>query len=103
MDKELLYKLQKINEELSADGFQIEGVFGSFARGQQRDESDIDILYILNKEFRDKYKGFNAISRLDDIQKIISSMLGLNADLVQKETLSSLSAKNILPDLQYVK
>jgi predicted nucleotidyltransferase len=85
-----------------AEGFIIEGVFGSYSRDDFDRSSDIDILYELDKGFKDKYKGFKAIARLDAINKEISSMLNIEADLVQKSTLGEIAAKYILPEVIYV-
>ncbi len=102
MNENLLNKIKEIKEHLSADGFQVKGVFGSYVRGEENINSDIDILYDINNEFRAKYIGFNAVKRIDDIQKIISDYLGINADLVQKQSLGNVSAKYILSEVYYV-
>lgn len=102
MNENLLNKIKEIKENLAVDGFQVKGVFGSYVRGDENNNSDIDILYDIDNEFRSKYIGFNAVKRLDDIQKIISDYLGINADLVQKQSLGSISAKYILSEVYYV-
>ncbi|MCO5251497.1 MAG: nucleotidyltransferase domain-containing protein [Candidatus Kapabacteria bacterium] len=91
-----------MKKQLLAEGFVIEGVFGSFRRDESDTNSDIDILYDLDNVFRDKYKGFKAVARLDAIQEYISLILGIQADLVQKKYLGTVSAKYILPEVYYV-
>ena len=102
MNQDILHKITEIKEQLSAEGFVIEGVFGSYSRDDYNQFSDIDILYDLDNGFKDKYKGFKAIARLDAIQKQISSILDIEADLVQKSSLGEISAKYILPVVYYV-
>ena len=71
MNKDILDKVSEIKKQLLAEGFIIEGVFGSYSRDDFSRLSDIDILYDLDKSFKDKYKGFKAIARLDAIHKEI--------------------------------
>ena len=56
------------------------GVFGSYSRGEQNDESDIDILV----EFSD-----DSISLFDfiELEDFLAEMLGSKVDLVMKDTL----------------
>ncbi len=102
MNAEILNKVQSIRSQFLDEGFVIKGIFGSYVRDEQKPESDIDILYDLSAEFRRKYKGFQAISRLDAIQEKISKLLGIEVDLVQMQYLSEISAKYILPEVYYV-
>ena len=102
MNQEILNKVTELKKQLLTDGFIIEGIFGSYTRDDNNHHSDIDILYNLDKEFKERYRGFKAIARLDAIQKNISIYLKIEADLVQKSTLSEISAKYILPEVYYV-
>ena len=102
MNNIILDRLSSLKKQLSSDGFMFTGVFGSYVRNENREDSDIDILYNLTLDFRNKYKGFKAIAKLDDIQETISDNLGIKADLVQQATLSSNSKKYILAETIYV-
>jgi predicted nucleotidyltransferase len=102
MNKDILNKVTEIKNQLLSDGFIIEGVFGSYSREDNNLSSDIDILYELDRAFKDNYKGFKAIARLDDIQKKISEYLNIQADLVQKSTLGEIASRYILPEVHYV-
>lgn len=102
MNEQILYKVIELKEQLLKEGFIIEGIFGSYIRDDFNQKSDIDILYDLDKSFKDKYKGFKAIAQIDIIQKLISSTLNIQADLVQKSTLGKVSSKYILPEVFYV-
>lgn len=102
MDKEILDKVSAIKKKFLDEGFVIDGIFGSYSREDNNALSDIDILYDLTQEFRAKHKGFKAVARLDAIQETISAMLGIKADLVQKQTLGEISSKYILKEVRYV-
>jgi predicted nucleotidyltransferase len=102
MNQEIVDKIAILKNQLLADGFIVEGIFGSYIRGENSPESDIDILYDLNSELRNNYKGFKAVAKIDSIQGYISKKLKINADLVYKNSLNSISYKYILPEVIYV-
>ena len=102
MNQEIVDNIAILKSRLSAEGFIIEGIFGSYIRGENSPESDIDILYDLNSEFRNNYKGFKAVAKIDSIQEYISNKLKINADLVYKNSLNVISSKYILPEVMYV-
>ncbi|MBX3042501.1 MAG: nucleotidyltransferase domain-containing protein [Candidatus Kapabacteria bacterium] len=102
MNQEIIDKITILKNQLMAEGFIIEGIFGSYIRGENNPESDIDILYNLNSEFRNNYKGFKAVAKIDSIQEFISNKLKINADLVYINSLNSISAEYILPEVMYV-
>ena len=102
MNKDIIQKLTDLKNLFINEGFIIEGVFGSYSRAEETEISDIDILFELNQDFKGKYKGFKAISRLDSIKEMISLTLKLDADLVQKSTLRKNAADYILKDIIYV-
>jgi len=102
MDTEILNKVKEIKPKLSEDGFILKGVFGSYVRHENNEFSDIDILYDLNEVFRTKYRGFKAVSKLDEIQAKISVLLGVKADLVQGQFLGEIASKYILDEVVYV-
>ena len=102
MNEQILNKVIELKEQLLKEGFIIEGIFGSYIKGDFNQNSDIDILYNLDRTFKDKYKGYKAIAQIDIIQKTISSKLNIQADLIQKNSLGKVSAKYILPEVFYV-
>ncbi|MEW6554660.1 MAG: nucleotidyltransferase family protein [Actinomycetota bacterium] len=67
------------------------GIFGSFARGEQAEESDIDILV----EFSEPIGFFRFI----DLEDHLSDILGLKVDLVSRKALKPNIGKNILSEL----
>ena len=62
MQESKLKLLQQAKEYYSNEGFNILGFFGSYARGEENPQSDIDILYELNEKFIKNYEGFLAFS-----------------------------------------
>jgi uncharacterized protein len=70
------------------------GVFGSYARNQQTDNSDIDILIDLKKPI-----GFVLFLQLENY---LSDLLGKKVDLVTRKALKSIIGKEILAEVRYV-
>lgn len=99
---EIIIKIKQLNTVLHNDGFIIDGLFGSYARGDYNEQSDIDILYHLEKVFFDKYRGFIGFKKLDEIKQTISKELNKKIDLAPMDNLSQTAKKYILKDVIYV-
>ena len=84
--------LEQHKPQLS-DRFKVKeiGVFGSYARGQQKEGSDIDILV----EFFEPV-GFFAFL---DLEEYLAGVLGIKVDLVSKKALKPRIGKHILHEL----
>jgi len=99
----LIYnKITNLKKLFLNDGFIIDGIFGSYARGEETQKSDVDILYHLNQTFYEKYSGFKGFQKLDEIKTIISQTLNKNIDLAPKTNLSKTAQKYILNEVVYV-
>ncbi len=70
------------------------GVFGSFARGQQQEESDLDLLVEFTRPV-----GFVSFIKLE---KHLQEMLGRRVDLVTKKALKPYIGEHILAEVRYV-
>lgn len=70
------------------------GVFGSVARGEQRGNSDIDLLV----EFSEPVGMFKFI----ELEEFLTKALGKKVDLVTKKALKSAIKQDILSELVYV-
>lgn len=90
--KEIIEKhRQEISEKYHVSEI---GVFGSYSRGDQEDDSDIDILVSFSKPV-----GFIKFMRLEFY---LSELLGKKVDLVTRDALKPHIGKIILRETQYV-
>ena len=69
------------------------GIFGSYVKGEQKKQSDIDILV----EFEETAD----LSLLDfiGIENYLSDVLGIKVDLVEKHTLKTRIGKHVLEEI----
>ncbi|MEK6681064.1 MAG: nucleotidyltransferase family protein [Nitrospirota bacterium] len=87
--------LKKHKEELKEKyGVKEIGIFGSYVRGEQDDESDVDILV----EF-EKPMGFIRFMKLENS---LSELLGVRVELVTKKALKPYIGQQILQEVLYV-
>lgn len=101
-ESKIVDTIKDIKETLLDEGFIIDGVFGSYARGENRSDSDVDILYHLDERFYAKYSGFFGFKKLDEIKKSIAKKLNKKVDLAPKTNLSMSAKKHMLKDVIYV-
>ena len=71
------------------------GLFGSFVRGDQKDQSDVDILV----EFISGRKSFD---RFMQLAFLLEDILGRTVELVTRESLSRHVGHRILRETEYV-
>ncbi len=71
------------------------GVFGSFARGEEREESDIDILI----EFEEGGRSFDTYM---DLKFFLEDLFGRRVDLVDRDAIKPALAPQILRSVRYV-
>ena len=102
--KELLHKLSELKPKLREEGFEILGIFGSYAREEQTSGSDVDILYTLNepRRFTKVYGGFGAFSKIRQTKEYLQDQLGAKVDFVDRNSLTRTGKKYILKDLIHV-
>ena len=80
--------------ELLALGALRLGVFGSFARGEARDDSDVDV-YVEFDDAQRTYDNFFAL------HERLEKLLGRRVDLVTDKSLTETQARLILPTVRY--
>ncbi len=102
MDVDLLRKLKEKKRLLLEDGFEIIGVFGSYARGDETKDSDIDLLYDIKPVFMQKYKGFAAFAKLNEIRQELQKTLNRNIDIATIDNNSKTFKEYALKDIIYV-
>ncbi len=100
--QDLLLKIKSLKSMYKKEGFIIDGIFGSYARGEQSPQSDVDILYHLKHPFFENFQGFIGFKKLDEIKQDISKTLGTKVDLAPKNNLSRSGKKHIMRDILYV-
>ena len=81
-------------DELRRLGARRVGVFGSFARGEARADSDVDV-YVEFEEDKRTYDNFFALHEL------LEQVVGRRVDLVTDKSLSETKARLILPTVRY--
>ncbi|WP_456433015.1 nucleotidyltransferase family protein [Nitratifractor sp.] len=84
------------NFYLEKYGVRFVGIFGSVARDEAKDDSDIDILYSIEEDR--KLSLFNYLKLLSELEKAF----GKKVDLVRDETVKSRLKRYIQRDLVHV-
>jgi predicted nucleotidyltransferase len=103
MDKEMiLQNLRNIKSKYSHEGVEILGLFGSYANENAHENSDIDILIETKPAFLQRYSGFRAFARLDDIKEDLQKLFDKEVDLVDKVGLLQHHNRYILDRAIYV-
>ncbi len=91
-------QLRILRDKYSEEGFILCGVFGSMARGDEQEGSDIDILYRLEQGFHVRYRGLDALARIDEIRLELESGLDLSVDLADEDCLDDVGRRYVLPE-----
>ena len=102
MDTILLHKLKEKKKLLLEDGFEIVGVFGSFATNEETKDSDIDLLYDIKPIFVEKYGGFQAFAKLNEIRQELKEFLKRDIDIATIDNHSKTFKEYALKDIIYV-
>jgi len=93
--KQLEKILREHERAIRAHGVRRLGLFGSFTRGEQRDDSDVDLLV----EFVEGGKTFDHFMGL---AVLLEDLLDRRVELVTPESLSPYLGAHILDEVQYV-
>lgn len=92
----ILAKIEENMAKIKGFGVKNIGLFGSFARGEQTDHSDIDILV----EFHNDQKTFDNFM---DLKFFLEDMLGRKVDLVILEAVKPDLKSSINGSVRYAK
>lgn len=91
--QEILARLAALAPTLRALGVRMLGVFGSYARGEQRPRSDVDVLVTFDHlTFR----------RYMDVKLLLEDTLGMPPDLVLADDLRPRLRERVLAEVIYV-
>ena len=89
-----LASIQTHMTELRQLGARRIGVFGSFARGEARGDSDVDV-YVEFDDAKRNYDNFYAL------HERLENLFGRRVDLVTDKSLTETKARLILPTVRY--
>jgi predicted nucleotidyltransferase len=92
----IIAKIQSEKEAISRCGIQSVGLFGSYARGEQTENSDIDLLI----DFAPNKENFDSFMSFCDLAENLFS--GYKVDVVTKNGLSPYIGPKILSEAIYV-
>jgi predicted nucleotidyltransferase len=91
----LLSKLEENLPHLRQDyGVKSLGLFGSYLRGEQKSDSDVDILVDFDEPI--------GLLKFMDLELHLTELLGMKVDLVMKTALKPGIGKHILSEVTYV-
>ncbi len=103
MNETMINNLQILQKKYTQIGFLLIGVFGSYARGDATKQSDLDILYDIDKKFITTFTGWNAITQLEEIKNDIQKKLHIpKVDLASADNNSQVFQDMIKKELIYV-
>ena len=94
--QEIFKTIQDNKETIKSFGVTQIGLFGSYVRDEQTENSDIDLLVDYNKDGMDFFKFVNFCDMIEDLFKDIK------VDIVTKNGLSEFIGPYILKETQYV-
>jgi len=93
--QDVLQELKTLKGEVQTEySVKTLGLFGSVARGEQTDQSDIDLLVEFSRPV-----GFVTFMRLEEF---LSDRLGKRVDLVTADSLKQVIRQDILSEVVYV-
>lgn len=101
-EEEIISKLKKIREKYINEGIIILGFFGSYTRGEVRQDSDLDIIFEMKDFTLEKYPGLKFFELYSNIKLDLEKEFGLKIDLVDINSLNEIGRKYILPKVKYV-
>jgi uncharacterized protein len=91
IEKILKENIQNLKQDYRLNSL---GIFGSFIRDEQNQNSDVDILVDFEKPI--------SLIKFIKLENDLSKILGIKVDLVMKKALKPVIGKRILEEIRYV-
>ena len=100
----ITFQIREMKNKYQHEGFEIIGIFGSYARGSADDFSDVDIAYNVDySRFDKKFKGgFAKLLRIEEIKEELQKRLHIKVDLVSLNSNSNGFKEKVKKDIVYV-
>ncbi|MEA2100679.1 MAG: nucleotidyltransferase domain-containing protein [Campylobacterota bacterium] len=98
----ILQKLQELQATFEKEDVKLLGLFGSYARNEAKEDSDIDILIETTPEFLKKNIGWDAILKLEELKDILKNVFHKEIDFADKQGLIDHNNTYILKKTIYV-
>jgi predicted nucleotidyltransferase len=89
-----IFKKDEIVNLLKENNVSMLGLFGSYARGEESEKSDIDIVIKFSKK--------NGLLSLIRLKRELSEIIGKQIDLITEGSISPYLRKNIMNELKVI-
>ena len=89
-----MFKKDEIKDLLKRNNVTMLGLFGSYARGEESEESDVDFIIEFSKN--------NGLLSLIKLKRELSEILGKKVDLLTERSISPYIRQNIMNDLKVI-
>lgn len=90
--------VKSITPILKSNGVEYAAIFGSAARGEEKPDSDVDLLVRFSPEVKKK---LSLLGHIGIAQKL-GDAIGKNVDLITEKSLSPYVAENVKKDLKVI-
>jgi len=98
----ILLILKELKPVFEKEDVKLIGIFGSYSRDEAVEDSDIDILIETTPKFLERYVGWDAFTKLDELKNILKNRFKKNIDIVDKQGLIDHNNTFILNKVLYV-
>ena len=98
----IILKLKEYQPIFKKDEVLLLGLFGSYSNGKEKESSDIDILIETTPAFLEKYRGFKAHLKLDELKALLEKTFAKKIDFTDKQGLIQQNNLYILNRTIYV-
>jgi len=94
---EIIVKLKEAAPALRAEGVKRLAIFGSRARGDAREDSDLDVLIDIDPDA--KLYGLDLIGVLADVEQTIKAATGISTQVEMRKSIEPRFAQRIADDV----